>query len=41
MNLSQVTINSVTVTDADTVTVNVSTTLVSLPGVHILVVAKD
>lgn len=41
VNLSQVTINSVTVTDADTVTVNVSTSVASLPGVHILVVAKD
>lgn len=41
VNLSQVTINSVTVTDADTVTVNVSTSLASLPGVHVLVVAKD
>jgi len=41
VNLSQVAINSVTVTDSDTVTVNVQTSLVSLPGVHILVVAKD
>lgn len=41
VNLSQVNINSITVTDADTVTVNVSTGLASLPGVHILVVAKD
>lgn len=41
VNLSQVSINSVTVTDADTVTVNVSTSLVSVPGVHVLVVAKD
>jgi len=41
VNLGQVTINSVTVTDADTVTVQVQTSLVSLPGVHVLVVAKD
>lgn len=41
VNLGQVTVNSVTVTDADTVTVQVQTTLLSLPGVHILVVAKD
>lgn len=41
VNLGQVTINSVTVTDSDTVTVQVQTGLVSLPGVHILVVAKD
>lgn len=41
VNLGQVTINSVTVTDADTVTVQVQTSLLSLPGVHILVVAKD
>lgn len=41
VNLGQVTINSVTVTDADTVTVNVQTSAVSLAGVHILVVAKD
>jgi len=41
INLGQVTINSVTVTDADTVTVQVQTSLLSLPGVHVLVVAKD
>lgn len=41
VNLGQVTINSITVTDADTVTVNVQTSAVSLGGVHILVVAKD
>lgn len=41
VNLGQVSINSVTVTDADTVTVQVQTSLLSLPGVHILVVAKD
>lgn len=41
VNLGQVTVNSVTITDADTVTVQVQTTLLSLPGVNILVVAKD
>jgi len=41
VNLGQITINSVTVTDADTVTVNIETSAASTLGVHILVVAKD
>lgn len=41
VNLGQVTINTVTVTDADTVTVNIQTSAVSLGGVHVLVTAKD
>lgn len=41
VNLGQITINSVTVTDADTVTVNLQTSAVSTSGVHVLVVAKD
>lgn len=41
VNLGQITINSTTVTDSDTVTVQVQTSVLSLPGVHVLVVAKD
>lgn len=41
VNLSQVTVNSVTVTSASVVTVNVSTGLASLPGVHVLVVVRS
>lgn len=40
INLSTVNINSVTKTSASVVTVNVSTTLASLPGVHILVTVR-
>lgn len=39
--LGNVTINSATITDEDTVTVNVQTSLASLAGVNILVAAKD
>lgn len=41
VNLSQVTINSVTKTSASVVTVNVSTSIASLPGVHILVTVRS
>lgn len=41
VNLGQVTINSTTVIDSDTVRVNLQTSAASLPGVHILVTAKD
>lgn len=41
VNLGSITINSVTVTSASVVTVNLQTSLVSLPGVHILVTAKS
>lgn len=40
VNLSQVTVNSVTKTSGSVVTVNVSTTLASLPGVQILVTVR-
>ena len=40
VNLSQVSINSITNTSASVVTVNVSTGLASLPGVHILVTVR-
>lgn len=41
VNLSQVTINSVTKTSASVVTVNVSTSIASLPGVHVLVTVRS